>query len=77
MLEESVTRVGTVLECFLNGSYYVRRNLEMPVSIVKNFLHLFKSATEEKRLIILANLHTKLDGIPRYFHELTDDEMPF
>jgi serine/threonine-protein kinase len=74
MLEQEVPDAAVVLRCFVVGSYYYRKR-GLPVDIVRNFLKLLKSATEEKGRIVLANLHTKLDAVPRY--QESDEEIPF
>lgn len=65
MLEESAPDAAPILSCFLDGTYYYKK-LDFPVSEVKYFLQLLKSVTQEKKRIIIANLHTKLDAIKRY-----------
>jgi serine/threonine-protein kinase len=67
MLEQLVPDVSTILLCLIVGAFYYRqKNSHFPVVHLKDFVHLLKSSTEEKNRIILANLHTKLDAIPRY-----------
>jgi serine/threonine-protein kinase len=67
-----------VLRCFLNGGYYFHKKSQFPVAHLKEFLRLLKTSTEEKNRIIFANLHTKLDALPRYSEseELAND-VPF
>lgn len=76
MLEETVPDSASIIGCFLNGPYYYRKS-GFPVNVVKQFLHLLKSSTQEKKRIIMANLHTRLDAISRYVHVETDDDIPF
>ncbi len=77
MLEQNVPNAGVILSKLLVGSYYYKRT-GMPVRVVKNFIQLLKGATDEKGRIILANLHTKLDAIPRYDDDPDEDEdVPF
>lgn len=75
MLEENVPDSATVLNCFLNGAYYYKKS-GFPVASIKNFTRFLKSATLEKQRIVLANLHTRLDAIPRY-NDLIDGDIPF
>ena len=65
MLEETVPDAAVVTRCFVNGAYYYRKG-GFPVHIVRDFLHLLKSSSVEKKRIILSNLHTRLDAIMRY-----------
>lgn len=76
MLEEVVPDASVVLNCFLAGNYYYRRD-GMLVSDVKNFLRLLKTSTDEKNRIILSNLHTKIDTLSRYSEQFEEDDMPF
>lgn len=77
MLEEEVPDAALVLRCFVVGTYYYRK-AGLSVACVRNFLRLFKHSTEEKNRIILANLHTRLDSLPRYSQqEEPDDDVPF
>lgn len=77
MLEETVPDAAIVINCFVHGGYrYKRKGLN--VSVVRDFLRLFKSATEERRKIILANLQTKLDAVDRHDPEPFDESsIPF
>lgn len=75
MLEDTVPDTALVLRPFLNGTYYYNKS-GFPVACVKEFLRLFKSSPPEKKRIILANLHTKIDTIPRY-SDNADDDIPF
>ncbi|NLE74006.1 MAG: protein kinase family protein [Actinobacteria bacterium] len=75
MLEEFVPDSATVISCFVRGAYrYKKKGLQ--VAAVKAFLQIIKSASPEKRRIIIANLYTRLDAIERYCL-LPDDEIPF
>lgn len=76
MLEQFVPDVTVVVRCFLVGTYYYRRS-ELHVAHVRDFLHLMKSSTEEKKRIILANLHTKFDALPRYSQSEDANDVPF
>jgi|SRR5579863_8716598 len=75
MLENYVPDAVVVLRCFLEGAYYYRSG-GLAVTVVRDFLQLLKSCTEEKRRIVLANLHAKFDAIPRY-SKVDDDDVPF
>jgi serine/threonine protein kinase len=65
MLEETVPDSATVTRCLISGAYYYKKK-GFPVYVVRDFLHLLKSSSVEKRRIILSNLHTRLDAITRY-----------
>jgi hypothetical protein len=49
------------------------------VQPLRDFLRLMKSSTQEKRRIIMANLHTRLDALERYDDSVEpyDDDIPF
>ncbi len=75
MLEETVPDSAIVVNCFVNGQYYYRK-AGLEVATVRDFLRLLRATLDERANVILANLHTKLDALPRYV-ELPDDEIPF
>jgi serine/threonine-protein kinase len=75
MLEETVPDAVVVLRCFLNGMYYYRK-ADLEVAVVKDFLKLLRSTPDERAGVILANLHTRLDSLPRYAY-VADDDVPF
>ena len=78
MLEPYVPDPAAIVRCFLNGTYYYKKNETLSVNCVYDFLRLLKSSTEEKRRLILANLHTRLDTIPRYTGPpFNNDDIPF
>ncbi|MDH5675999.1 MAG: protein kinase family protein [Myxococcales bacterium] len=74
MLEEFVPDSARILGCFVQGPYRYKPK-DFPVQAVNEFLILFRAATEEKKRIILGNIHTNLDAVPR--HQEPDDDIPF
>ena len=72
-LEIDVPDAGTVVRCFMSGGFFIRRK-GLQVSVVQDFLNLMRMSSTGKKNIILANLHSKLDAIPRYNPE---DDIPF
>ena len=77
MLEKTVPDSVVVLRLFLDGMYYYRK-AGLEVAIVRDFLSLLRGTLDERANVILANLHTKMDAIPRYSpNEITPDDFPF
>lgn len=76
MLEATVPDASAVLACLLDGPYFFRKR-SIQVGTVRDFLHLMKSCSTEKRRIVIANLQTRLDALPRYDEDDTDDDIPF
>lgn len=76
MLEEYVPDCATVTRCLIRGEYY-RKQEGMPVWAVRNFLHILKALSPEKKRIVMSNLHTRLDAIPRYDKPTFSDDVPF
>jgi eukaryotic-like serine/threonine-protein kinase len=76
MLEKAVPHTPMITQCFLDGTYYYSKRLRFPVPLVKRFLTLLKSCNHEQGRIILANLHTKMDTITRYFEAPPDFDAP-
>jgi len=59
------------------AAYYYRKT-GLHVTTVRDFLNLLRATRDERARIILANLHTKLDALPRYSPDvLTEDDIPF
>ena len=78
MLETDVPDPALVIRCFIDGSYYYRKTDGLKVSCVRRFLEILKSCAEEKVRIVLANLHTRLDTLPRYSDvQIPGDDIPF
>lgn len=77
MLEQYVPNSALVTRCFLTGTYYYRQN-GLLVQTVRDFLRLLKSIPEDKKRIVLANLHARFDALPRYGlqEEENDDDIP-
>jgi eukaryotic-like serine/threonine-protein kinase len=75
MLEETVPDAAVVLRCFLVGMYHYRK-AGLEVAIVRDFLKLLRTTADERARVILANLHTRLDSLPRYT-DVAEDDIPF
>ena len=78
MLEKTVPDSAVVIRCLIDGAYYYRSK-NLPVWVIKDFIHLLKSSSPEKKRIILSNLHARLNSITRYDEPDTtnDDDIPF
>lgn len=77
MLEQHVPDASAVVSCFLPGTYFYKSK-GLAVSPVRNFLRLLKTSTVEKNLLIIANLHTRFNAIPRYTDaKAEEDDVPF
>jgi eukaryotic-like serine/threonine-protein kinase len=74
MLDEQVPDAAMVLRCFLSGTYHYKKG-GFVVSVLRDFLVLLKSSSDEKKRVIVANLHAKLDAIQRYEEQY--DDIPF
>ena len=75
MLEEHLPRNTLIAACFIEAGYYFGKHL-IATSLVKRFLSFFRACSPERRNLVLANLHTKLDSVPRYT-EPEDNDIPF
>ena len=78
MLEEYAPSCVSILRCFLSGGFKYRKS-DFDVSIMKDFISLMKSVSEEKKRIILANIQSRLDAVNRYEPQRPrmDDDIPF
>ncbi|HNB23075.1 MAG TPA: protein kinase [Candidatus Melainabacteria bacterium] len=78
MLEDVVPKNSLVLSCFVNGGYYFSTNAVFRVYTLREFVEFFRSCSREKKNIIISNLQTKLDAVPRYDQKSAfDDDIPF
>ncbi len=75
MLEEFLHNNLEISRCFVDGEYTYRTNLTIEISILEDFVSLFKSCSRDKRNIILNNLWNRLDLVKRYRE--SDDDLPF
>jgi len=76
MLEKEAPDAAVVLRCLLAGTYYYKTS-GLPVAPIRNFVKLLKNSTEEQNKLVIANLHTRFDAIPRYSEPGPDDDVPF
>lgn len=76
MLEESVPDCAIVTRCFINGTYYYRKE-GFSVQVIRQFLELLRTCPNERMQILFGNLHTRFDAIPRYTDEPLGDDIPF
>ena len=76
MLEESLLDCAPLLRCLLSGTYYYRK-AGFRTSRLRAFIEFLRTASPEKQKIVLANLHTRLDAIPRYTQRADRDDIPF
>ena len=77
MLEDVLPENTIVIGCFLNGTYYFSKKIFMDVAHLKRFIELLKSCSKEKKNIILSNIFTRLDALPRYDEKANFDDIPF
>ena len=77
MLEEFAPNHSSILMCFLNGPYYYKKNMNFKITILKEFIELFRSCSKDKKNIIITNLCSKFDAIERYSERQAGDDVPF
>ncbi len=78
MLEDVIPKNSLILNCFVNGAYHFKTNVSFRVYALRDFVDLFRSCSREKKNIIISNLQTKLDAVPRYDQKMDfDDDIPF
>lgn len=73
MLEEFIPNVLSLTRCFLEGPYYVRKDVAVPTYELRRFIEIVRSISTTRRNIVFSNLWNKLDSIPRYS---VDDDFP-
>lgn len=77
MLEEHVPASHMLIRCFLEGTYFYSRRVEIATHVLRAFLVFFRACSPERRSIVLGNIHSKLDTVTRYETTVTDDDVPF
>ncbi|MET1534340.1 hypothetical protein, partial [Burkholderia sola] len=65
--------------CFINGAYRYSTKAYFEVNVLKNFLSVFRKTSREKQEIIMTNLHSRFDAMPRHTvaPPTMDDDIPF
>jgi eukaryotic-like serine/threonine-protein kinase len=76
ILEDIVQSPNKLAGIFVKGDYYYNKKVQIYVETLKSFLNTLKSASLDKRKIILNNLWQRLDNINRYANNPIDD-LPF
>ncbi|WP_144113704.1 protein kinase family protein [Paraburkholderia sp. BCC1886] len=78
-LEDFLPNPTAISSCFINGAYKYSKRANFEVNTLKNFLTLFRKASREKQEIIIANLHSRFDAMPRHTQPppFMDDDIPF
>jgi serine/threonine-protein kinase len=77
MLEEHIPDPVVLARIFVRGAFRYRKNVEVPISVLKSFHDLLKTATPEHKSIILGNIFSRLDATERTSPPSIDDEIPF
>jgi serine/threonine protein kinase len=77
MLEESIPDTSKLINCFINGNYRYFSKKTFSADTLKQFIQILKKNSKEKQNIILSNLQTKLDSIPRLYDFTPDSDVPF
>lgn len=79
LFEDDVQNVGDLASALFKGKVYFSLEESIPCSTIKNFLNWFDNLSEETQKIVLSNLESKFNQIPRYESEdsINIDEIPF
>jgi len=75
-LEDYIQNPSQVIQAFIKGDYYYKRNSEFLVSHLKFFIELLRQNSIERRKVILNNLWQRFDKKPRYSYN-PDTDLPF
>lgn len=77
LLEETMPTAAPALRSLLNGTFRFKP-AGFPVVVLREFVALARSCSDAQLKIILSNLHTRLDAIPRtQASPPPDDDIPF
>lgn len=79
MLEDRLPDPTVISTCFINGGYKYSTKAYFKVSVLKNFLSVLRKTSREKQEIIITNLHSRFDAMPRHTTAppSMDDDIPF
>lgn len=76
MLEPQAPDCAPILRTILAGAFHYKTKGFQTWTLLA-FLRLLRSAPVEKQRVVFANLHTRLDAVPRYEDFDFDDDIPF
>lgn len=77
LLENIVQNPYKLLNCFFRGEFYYNNTVELHTFLLKNFITLIKSVSDDKKKIILNNLWQRFDKITTYTSVVEDEDLPF
>ena len=83
MLEQFLPEPVKLCRVFVSGTYRYYKNTEVSVDLMREFTRFLRAMTGEKRDIVIANIFSRLDAVPRPvpkpkdFDADFDDEIPF
>lgn len=78
MLEDTIPKNNLLTNCLINGSHFFKTKSEFRVNTLRDFIDLLKSCNKEKKNIIISNIQSKIDAVPRYEeHPSFNDDVPF
>ncbi len=81
MLEYSIQDGTKVVNCLVPGryKYWPQHKKNIKVDQLKYFIDILINSSLDQKNVIIANLHSRFDGIERYSDnkEIDDDEIPF
>lgn len=75
MLEDYVQNLSVIPKCFITGQFSYYKKDGCLVLYLNEFLKLIKSATDDKKRILINHIWQRLDTIERYEEEIND--LPF
>jgi len=77
MLEDDIPKNNQLTNCIIDGSHFFKTSTDFKVSTLKNFIEILNSCSKEKKNIIISNLQSRIDSVPRYEDSPFNDDIPF
>jgi serine/threonine-protein kinase len=74
IFEDTIQQNADVISSIVTGSYIYKKSVDIPCSVVQDFLNWFKTSTPQSQKLILTNIISKLSTIDVIE---SDPEMPF
>lgn len=80
MLEDYIQDGTKVVSCFIPGKYkyWPKCKKNIAVNELKSFIDILSNSSLDQKNVIIANLHSRFDGIKRFSDDdIDDNEIPF
>lgn len=74
-LEDTLQNNSALISCFMSNKFLFNEEKIIPTSLIKKFIKLYSSTTDDNKRILLNGLIARFKTIPIYYY--ADDDLPF